>query len=337
MTIRAPTSITAVARPSRARALIAAGAAGALIAAASLNRRRAQEAERANPPEGAFITIDGVRLHYVERGEGEPLVLLHGNGSMIQDFTSSGLVDMAAKTFRAIVFDRPGYGYSDRPRGRIWTQAAQADLLAGALTRLHIEGAVTLGHSWGAALAVTLALRHPRLVSALVLASGYYYPTVRVDAAFIAVPAIPVIGDALSETLAPLIGRRRWPEIIGGLFEPNAPPAKFAGFPKEMALRPSQIRATAGDAGLLVPGALALRGAYAGLKPPVVIIAGEEDRRIDIDEQSARLHAEIAGSSLRRLPGVGHMVHQNATAEVMAAIEEARERARREREFERAA
>ena len=39
----------------------------------------------------------GVRLHYVERGSGEPLVLLHGNGSMIQDFESSGLVDLAAK------------------------------------------------------------------------------------------------------------------------------------------------------------------------------------------------------------------------------------------------
>ena len=51
-----------------------------------------------NPPAGQFLEVDGVRLHYVERGEGEPLVLLHGNGSMIQDFETSGLIDMAAKT-----------------------------------------------------------------------------------------------------------------------------------------------------------------------------------------------------------------------------------------------
>jgi len=52
----------------------------------------------------------------VERGEGEPLVLLHGNGSMIQDFKSSGLIDMAAAEYRVIAFDRPGHGHSDRPR-----------------------------------------------------------------------------------------------------------------------------------------------------------------------------------------------------------------------------
>ena len=57
-----------------------------LAASAILNRVLAKKAERCNPPTGRFITIDGVRLHYVERGTGRPLVLLHGNGSMVQDF-----------------------------------------------------------------------------------------------------------------------------------------------------------------------------------------------------------------------------------------------------------
>jgi hypothetical protein len=55
---------------------------------------------------------------------------------------------------------------------------------------------------------------------------------------------------------------------------------------------------------------------YAGLKMPIVIIAGEQDRLIDINKQSARLHRG-------RVPGVGHMVHQSATDAVMAAIDEA--------------
>ena len=58
----------------------------ALAISALVNGRLAKEAERRNPPKGRFLEIDGVRLHYVERGKGEPLVLLHGNGSMIQDF-----------------------------------------------------------------------------------------------------------------------------------------------------------------------------------------------------------------------------------------------------------
>ena len=63
---------------------------GALAASAVANYVLAKRAERANPPEGRFVEVDGVSLHYVERGTGDPLVLLHGNGSMIQDFETSG-------------------------------------------------------------------------------------------------------------------------------------------------------------------------------------------------------------------------------------------------------
>jgi len=61
---------------------------GALAISALVNRHLAQKAVRDNPPLGQFLEINGVRLHYIERGAGEPLVLLHGNGSMIQDFAS---------------------------------------------------------------------------------------------------------------------------------------------------------------------------------------------------------------------------------------------------------
>jgi hypothetical protein len=77
-----------------------------LAASAIVNYILAKRAERRNLPTGRFITVEGVRLHYVERGSGPPLVLLHGNGSMIQDFQSSGLIDLAAKKYRVIAFDR---------------------------------------------------------------------------------------------------------------------------------------------------------------------------------------------------------------------------------------
>jgi pimeloyl-ACP methyl ester carboxylesterase len=60
----------------------------------------------------------------------------------------------------------------------------------------------------------------------------------------------------------------------------------------------------------------------ASLKMPVVIIAGEEDRLIDIDAQSARLHADVSQSRFHRISGTGQMVHQTATAAVMSAIDQ---------------
>ena len=65
---------------------------------------------------------------------------------------------------------------------------------------------------------------------------------------------------------------------VSPVSRPSATPAKFDGFPVEMALRSSQIRAGAAESALMVPGAFAARGQYARLKMPVSIIAGEEDR-----------------------------------------------------------
>ena len=245
-------------RPAKAPSFAAASAVviGALAATALLNHYLAKKAERDNPAAGRFLHVNGVRLHYIERGSGEPLVLLHGNGSMIEDFESSGLIDLAAKNYRVIVFDRPGFGHSDRPRNVVWTPDAQAELINQALRRLGVSNAIVLGHSWGASVAVSLALKYPEMVRGLVLASGYYYPTARPDVVAMGAPALPLVGDILSHTLSPLISRAIWPLMMAKIFGPRSVPGKFGAFPKEMALRPSQIRASAAELALMISGRL---------------------------------------------------------------------------------
>jgi pimeloyl-ACP methyl ester carboxylesterase len=299
-----------------------ASAAITLGIAAIANNALARRAERHNPPVGRFIEIDGVKLHYVERGAGEPLVLLHGNGSMIQDFESSGLLNRAAQSFRVIAFDRPGFGHSARPRSTIWTPEAQAELIHLALRRLKIPKAILLGHSWGASVALSLGLKHPDVVSGLLLASGYYFPTPRADVALFSGPAIPVLGDLMAHTLSPIIARLIWPAMMRKIFGPAPIPGKFGAFSKEMAVRPSQLRASAAEAALMIPAAFASRSEYQNVKVPVIIMAGDDDRFIDTDRQSAALHREISHSLFRRVPGSGHMIHQTATDAVMAAINE---------------
>jgi pimeloyl-ACP methyl ester carboxylesterase len=295
---------------------------GALMAGAALFvRYKTRQAERRNPPLGEFIEVDGVRLHYVVRGEGPPLVLIHGNGSMVQDFETSGLLDLAATRYRVIAFDRPGYGYSERPRDRRWGPEAQADLLFRALQRLEIDRPIVAGHSWGALVATALALQHPVYVKSVVLLSGYYYPTFRLDALLMAPPAIPVIGDILRHTVSPLLSRLLWPKFVRHVFAPAAVPPKFSRFPMWLALRPSQLRASAAEGAVFVPATLALRHRYRELVMPVMIVAGDSDRYVDTTEQSRRLHSELPQSELRLVRGAGHMVHQIAPRQVMAAIE----------------
>jgi pimeloyl-ACP methyl ester carboxylesterase len=123
-------------------------------------------------------------------------------------------------------------------------------------------------------------------------------------------------------TLAPILGRMMWPILMRKIFGPNSMPEKFRGFPKEMALRPSQVRASAAESALMIPNAFAFSDEYLGLRMPVVIVAGDDDRVINIDDQSARLHEDLPQSTFHRVRGAGHMLHQTNTAAIMSAVDE---------------
>src|SRR6266850_2604911 len=284
------------------------GLAGAGLAAAAvlgttalLVARRAREAERENPPTGRFLDIEGVHLHYLERGEGPPLVLLHGNGAMLQDFEISGILAPLAQRYRVIAVDRPGFGHTSRPRSQIWTPNAQAELIHKALIQLDVEQAIVVGHSWGTLVALSLALDHPADVRGLVLISGYYFPTLRAD---VLASSAPVIGDLLSYTVAPLLGRALKSRVCRKLFAPAAVPSRFqVEFPTELSLRPSQLKASAADTVLMTPSAAALASRYGELKMPIIIMAGTEDRIVNFASQSEHLDEVLGQSTLVSFPG----------------------------------
>ena len=293
--------------------------AAALLAACALFvQARTSLAQTRHRVRGSFVELDGTRLHYLERGEGTPLVLLHGLGSMIDDFVLSGLVAQAATRYRVIAIDRPGYGLSSRPRNRLWTPAAQAELIHRALRQLNVYCPVLFGHSFGATVALAYALQFP--VERVVLASGYYYPSIRLDAPFLVPPAIPVLGDLMRYTVSPIVGRLLWPLWLRILFAPGRIPRRFKPFPAWMALRPLQLRASAEDAAVLLPGVRAMQPDYRRLRAPTTILAGSDDRYVSARAHSIRLSAEVAGSELVLVPGAGHMVHQVAMARVLEAI-----------------
>ncbi len=309
-----------------------AGAALALGGAVLANDLVARRNEARHPPRGRFLTVDGVRLHFLERGAAQPgptLVLLHGNGAMAEDFALSGILDELGQTHHVIAFDRPGFGYSDRPRRHIWTAAAQARLLRRALRRMGIQRAVLAGHSWGTLVALEMALQRPDQVAALVLMSGYFTPTLRLDVAAFSGPAIPVLGDVMRYTISPLLGWAIAPLLFRRIFSPGPVPAHFAaGFPTGLALRPSQLRASAADTALMIPAAAATRHRHGEVKMPVLILAGADERIADVDRQSRRLHQDTPGSELRLVPGAGHMIHHAAPAAVVQALRDAADRAR---------
>jgi pimeloyl-ACP methyl ester carboxylesterase len=293
----------------------------ALGALAFANHVSARRAERRHPPEGSFVEVDGIRLHYSNRGTGQPVVLIHGNAVTGDDYNTSGVSELLLKSHRVIIFDRPGFGYSERPRGRLWTANEQAELLHKAIRQIGVERPVVLGHSWGAIVALALAEQHPADIAGLVLLSGYYFWTLRPDVLPVAIGALPIIGDILRYTVSPLFGWLTMPLFKRMLFSPAQVPARFQEeYSPAMALRPSQIRATSIDGALMIPGALSLRGRYKELSLPAVIMAGDGDKVV-FKRSAKRLHASVTVSVLRIIKGAGHMVHHLVPEQVAEAVE----------------
>ena len=311
-------------RASSVNRLLRAAAIASLATAAAtalIVHGRARAAERRHPPEGRFVEVDGVRLHYRESGTGQPVVLLHGNGATSADFVITGVVNRVAAGHRVLAFDRPGYGYSQRPRGRAWTPIHQADFFASVFAALGLERPIVVGHSWGALVTAALALRHPRAVRGIVLVAGYFFPTRRIDVRLLSAFAIPVIGDLVRYTVLPFVARRVFPKMAQRIFAPAPVPASFNAIMLDMALRPSQLRASAEETASMVPAARALGPHYRLLQVPTLILTGSKDQIVDPQLHSLRLHRTVSHSRLDVVEGGGHMLHFEVPGRIVAAID----------------
>ena len=152
---------------------------------------------RASVPNSAyshFADVDGVRVHYQEKGTGTPLILIHGFSS--STYSWKDLFEPLSKSFRVIAVDLKGFGFSSKPDGD-YTRRAQAILVGHLLDYLKIEKAWLAGNSMGGEVSLNFALQNPARVAGLIL----------IDSAGVSVPGgnsltpgyvrVPVVGPVL--------------------------------------------------------------------------------------------------------------------------------------------
>lgn len=295
----------------------------AILATAALSRYLTARAEANHFPGGKVMTVGGQQVHFIDEGSGPCVVLLHGNGSMIEDYEATTLIETLSKDHRVIVLDRAGFGLSSRATHGTWTPEREAEHLSAFLQAIDVRNPVIVGHSWSTMVALSLALREPDNVAGLVLLSGYYYPTARLDAALQVPASLPIIGPTLRHTVMPLMSRLSAPLAIKKLFEPMDVPLLFSRlYSVPMASRPSQLKSVANDTTTMASSAARLSQHYAEIQTPVRIIAGADDKIVSTTDQSVRLNLELHNSEIQMLSGVGHMTHHARPDLVIAAVSE---------------
>ncbi|MCJ7811094.1 MAG: alpha/beta hydrolase [Dehalococcoidia bacterium] len=167
---------------------LTAGAVAALWAYSRWLVRRSENLDLADVPKpGDIIRLNGVGIHYVDEGQGPPLVLIHGLGGSICNFRYN--IPVLSQHLRVVAHDLKGFGYSERPATGDYSLTAQARLVAELMDRLGIPRAAVLGHSMGGAIALRLATIWPEKVDRLILVGSA--PPDRMVPRFVASPPLP--------------------------------------------------------------------------------------------------------------------------------------------------
>lgn len=296
--------------------------------------RREAATEAANPPLGGFVTVAGREVHYLQMGTGPDLVILHGAGGNIRDFTMD-FAQRLTDRYRVTLFDRPGHGYTPAApalRGALArggeSPEAQARLLQGAAAKLGVTAPLVMGHSFGGAVAMAWATYLPETLAGVVNVSGVSNPwpgelnwTYKLNGSalggLLAVPA-----------LAAFLPRAKSEEIAAGIFTTQDMPAAY---PEAAAIalstRRVTLRANARQVLNLRPHVVVQSARYGGITVPLEIVHGDADTIVPLAVHSEPLSRQVPGANLTVLDGIGHMPHFVRPEAVIAAIDRAAARA----------
>jgi pimeloyl-ACP methyl ester carboxylesterase len=240
----------------------------------------------------AFLEVGGHALAYAEVGQGRPLVLIHGTLTTLDDMALA-LSDLLAPGRRLIAVDRPGFGRSGRDRFSGAGIFAQARGLWRGLDQLGVERPIIVGHSFGASVAVAMAVLRPAAVAGVVALAPLVIPEWRLEHLIFGPRAWPGSGDLLAAT----------------------------AFPFDLAGEAAATMRIGEDCLAVGPELLALLARVGALDVPLEILGGDSDLVVNNTLHGRLLAALAPRARFSPLPGVGHMIHHAAPEVVAAAVE----------------
>lgn len=277
-------------------------------------------------PNGAYIALDGGRVHAVVQGQGPDLVLIHGANGNARDYTYD-LAGRMAADFRVIALDRPGFGHSDAFGGPE-SPLLQAEILRAAVGQLGVERPIVLGHSYGGAVAMAWALQAPNDVAGLTLLAPAVYPWPGELGLWYQLSASWLGQNVVLPMVSGLAPRAAVERSLEGVFAPNPVPENYLDhLGLDLTLRASQLSLNARQVNSLKGYIEDMSPGYPALDMPIEIVHGDQDTTVGLSFHSQRMADTLEKANLTILPGVGHMPHHARPEDVADAIRRTHARA----------
>ena len=126
------------------------------------------------PFESRWFESSAGRVHYVDEGQGRPILMCHGNPTW--SFVYRHVIRSLRERFRCVAVDYPGFGLSDRPPGYGYTATEHAAVVGELVRGLDLSDLVVMGHDWGGPIGLSVATSAPERVHGLVLGNTWFWP-----------------------------------------------------------------------------------------------------------------------------------------------------------------
>jgi pimeloyl-ACP methyl ester carboxylesterase len=279
----------------------------------------ASEAVRYFPNGSDFVQVGypPKALHYIRRGSGPTVVLIHGDGGSTYDWTMSNF-DSLARHYDVIAIDRPGFGFSETlPHQSI---ISQVRYIHRGLQLMGVRRPVLVGHSRGGEVATLYAEEYPDDIAGVVTLGGACFNTTDHEPNWQhKLLRMPVVGPYLAYTVYVLFGREPTKAGLNQAFLPTGKaPKRYADTYTALLLRPQTLQNWAIDHDVFVLDSLIVPR-YKTIRVPFVVVNGQADHNVPI-AMARRYSQQIPGARLLEVPGAGHELMFSHPAVVERAI-----------------
>jgi len=265
--------------------------------------------------ERKFTTVGGLKVSYLEAGQGLPVLLLHGWPT--SSFLWRHAIPEIARTRRVLALDLPGFGQSDKPLDTAYSFRFFSNILEGFLKDLQIDRIGLAVHDLGGPVGLYWATANPGRIERLAILNTLVYPQMSwAVKLFLIALRLPLLRDWMVSPAGLRAGMRygicdraRWTEeMYRGVTDP------FVSAQARKAL----LKA-GGD--LSPKGFFLMEQRLPRLTCPVQILYGEADRILpDIAETVARLKKDLPQAEVESIPECGHFLQEDRPVEVATAL-----------------
>ena len=268
---------------------------------------------------GETIEISGVKIRYLQIGEGQNIFLIHGSPGSIEDWES--IIGTLASDYRVTAYDRPGHGFSSAEKIG-YNLEHNAHIAFGLIKKLDLKNVIVVGHSYGGSVIMALAVKNLHQVEAFITIGGATYPSRHINP-ILYIIKIPVLGSRFVALATRFIGPQMIKKGIIQAFKPNENiiPVNYLNSRLKIWLQAKVLVSMAreelnlnSDLEKIIPG-------YWNISKKFFIIHGDNDLLVPKDD-SLKLHKIIKNSKLLILSNTGHQVQYARPDIITRAINE---------------